>query len=438
MFFSDRQITDVLALLDRSDLNAYQRSECMTTLKRLIAGLWGTNEIRLQKPTPQQEAAGGIAIIESVLWDAVPAYLRKLDSQCRITLDRGMPIDKAPPLKFGSWIGGDRDGNPNVTPAVTEEVVNHQRLRAARLLLNDLNDLYNELAISSRFSPEMEALAATVQDSPDKFELYRRVIGHLRQRLVKTIKECEEKFAAQNPESLKYVISETGASKRSHSGWESADPIYQAKELLEPLSIMYYSLQQTGFELVADGLLVDIIRRLWVFGMTLVPLDIREESTLHTNALDAVTRYIGIGSYKEWDEATKLTWLSAELSGKRPLFRTRDINLIPGFDDQVRKTLMTFHTLSTLEPESLSAYVISQARTASDVLAVMLLQKQFGMSPDKGNNMRIVPLFETLDDLNNAPTVVETLFRIPAYSGAINGKQEVMVGYSDSAKDAGR
>ena len=154
-------------------------------------------------------------------------------------------------------------------------------------------------------------------------------------------------------------------------------------------------------------------------------------------ALDAVTKYLGMGSYAEWDEQTRLNFLQTELAGKRPLFRTREIENLGGSDDVV-KTLKCFEMASNLEPEALGAYVISQAQTASDVLAVMLLQKQFGMTADRGNMMRVAPLFETLDDLVNSSSVLETLFSIPAYTGAIMGRQEVMVGYSDSAKDAGR
>jgi phosphoenolpyruvate carboxylase len=446
----DRSITDTLRRLDRPDLHPYERKECLTQLRRVIAGLWGTNEIRLTKPTPQQEAAGGIAIIESVLWDAVPAYLRKLDAQCRASLGAQLPIDGAagPPITFGSWIGGDRDGNPNVTPAVTEEVVMHQRLRAAKLLLADLTALYNDLAISSRFSSEMQTLADSIPHSSDKFELYRRVIGHLRQRLVCTIKECETAFATYSTIDANEPTTTPGSSNPNPStavdeGSAAAvvTPIYKAAELLEPLTIMYHSLQETGLDLVADGLLVDTIRRLQVFGMTLVPLDVREESTLHTNALDAITQWIGVeegSSYREWDEPKRLAWLTKELSGNRPLFRTRDIDTIPAFDASVKKTLKTFLTLSGQEPEALGAYVISQAQTASDVLAVKLLQQQFGMTAAKGNSMRVSPLFETLDDLVNAPEVLDTLMSIPVYTNMIHSKQEIMVGYSDSAKDAGR
>jgi phosphoenolpyruvate carboxylase len=327
-----------------------------------------------------------------------------------------------------------RAGNPNVTPEVTREVVLQQRLRAARLLLKDMYDLISELAISSRFSPAMDALADSVKDSQHKREKYRRVIGHLIKRLVKTARECELELSKLNTSAS--MVSQT-LVEEAVDGWQDVDALDDATDLIKPLRIMYDSLVETGFGLVADGLLVDIIRRLYVFGMSLVPLDIREESTKHTEALDAITRWLGIGSYSEWTEEARLSWLTSELSNKRPLYRIRELPKL-GFNDSVLKTLNVFGTIATLRPSCLGAYVISQAQTASDVLAVMLLQKQYGMTDKNGNMMRVVPLFETLNDLTNAPDKLEQLFSIPLYVGAVKGKQEVMVGYSDSAKDAGR
>ena len=308
-----------------------------------------------------------------------------------------------------------------------------QKLRAARLFMRDLHMLQSELAISRSFSQELEDLAATIDDPIHKTEKYRRIIFHLIKRLVKTARTCEAKLAAMASNQIyqKPDIDQT------IQGWEDVEPIHDAEELIKPLRVVYDSMMETGFELVAEGRLLDIIRRVYAFGLTLVPLDIREESTKHTEALDAITRYLGVGSYKEWSEEARLSFLQSELANKRPFFRIRDLDSL-GFDPSVVKTLRTFFTASQIHPSALGAYVISQAQSASDVLAVMLLQKQVGMTSDKGNMMRVVPLFETLDDLTNASGVLETLFKIPIYFGAIKGKQEVMVGYSDSAKDAGR
>ncbi|KAL7523966.1 hypothetical protein ACHAWF_000766, partial [Thalassiosira exigua] len=140
---------------------------------------------RRVKPTVQKEAAGGNTVIESVLWDTAPSYLCKLDAQCCITLVKKLPVETAP-IKFASWIGGDHDGNPNCTPAVT--------LRVAKLFLGELKVIYLGLTMSSRFSEELKDLAPGIRDSFDKKEKYRRVIGHLRRRLVHTIKDCEAKL----------------------------------------------------------------------------------------------------------------------------------------------------------------------------------------------------------------------------------------------------
>ena len=425
-----RLVTELLGQLETAE--GYEKAAIKRNLEMVICSIWGADEIRRLKPSPQQEAAGGSAILESVLWEAVPTYLRKLDQQCRMSLGQSLPID-ACPIRFASWIGGDRDGNPNVTPEVTREVVLQQRLRVARLLQKDMNVLLNELAISSRFSPALKKLAASIPQSIHNLELYRRVCGHLIQRLVKTCHEAEVELARiTDPSHFKADDMNSNVE-----GLPDVEPFTSTAELMEPLRIMYNSLCETGFELVADGLLIDIIRRLSVFGLSMVPLDIREESTKHTLALDALTRWLGIGSYKEWTEDARVAWLTSELSNQRPLFPTSDLENL-GLDEGAVQTLRIFQMASGLRPSDLGAYVISQAQTTSDVLAVMLLQKQFGMTSKNGNMMRVVPLFETLDDLINAPAVLDTLFQIPLYMGAVKNRQEVMVGYSDSAKDAGR
>jgi len=432
-----RKCTELLAYLERPDLLPHEQLTGTLDLQRIVSSVWGMDEIRRNKPTVQKEAAGGLAIIDTSLWTAVPNYLRKLDAQCLASLGKRLPLEVCP-IRFASWIGGDRDGNPNVTPQVTREVVLHQRLRAARLYLQDLTELESQLAISSRFSSKMIELASSIPNAFHKRELYRRVISHMRKRLVKTANEIEMKLANEyfqnDPDQAYYSMKNLFGDESDEDVLES---VTKAEDLLGPLRIMHESLIETGFDLVADGLLSDIVRRLKVFGITLVPLDIREESTQHTNALDSITRWLGIGSYADWDEDARINWLASELSSRRPLFPSERLQSME-FDPMVIRTLEVFQTASELEPEALGAYVISQCQTASDVLAVMLLQKQFGMTARNGNMMRVAPLFETLNDLNNAPERLKTLFSVPAYVAAINGKQEVMVGYSDSAKDAGR
>ena len=194
---------------------------------------------------------------------------------------------------------------------------------------------------------------------------------------------------------------------------------------------MHESLVETGNLELANHTIIDIIRKANVFGLSLMSLDIRQESARHTEALDAITRYLGVGSYKHWDEETRRNWLQSELSSRRPLLpKLDDYGKSLGFSDTVIDTLKTFEVASTLGPDSLGAYVISQCQQASDILAVTLLQRNANISP----LLRVVPLFETLDDLERSATTIDALFSIPTYRGRINNKQEIMVGYSDSAK----
>lgn len=133
-----RKISETLAVLDRSDMAPYERTKAQEDLRREISAIWGSDEIRREKPTPQMEAKGGLAIVETVLWDAVPSYLRKLDATCRLSLGKSLPVDLVP-IIFSSWMGGDRDGNPNVTPKVTYEVAINQRKTVFIFLVLSVN-----------------------------------------------------------------------------------------------------------------------------------------------------------------------------------------------------------------------------------------------------------------------------------------------------------
>ena len=196
---------------------------------------------------------------------------------------------------------GDRDGNPNVTPRVTYEVSTTNRMQAARLILADVLTLYNELAICKGFSPEMLELASTVKQSADKRELYRRVLGHIKNRLVATIKWCESELTeAGSAESAADLYLTLGGRRREYlqstapAGEKDIIlPIFDVSELTKYLTIMHESLVYGGYSDVADGFLVDLIRRVATFGMTLVPLDLRQESTRHMMAVNAIVSYLG-------------------------------------------------------------------------------------------------------------------------------------------------
>ena len=216
----------------------------------------------------------------------------------------------------------------------------------------------------------------------------------------------------------------------------SKDDVYLEHDLLvNDLMVMHRSFCSTGNEITADGLLTDIIRNASAFGLTLVPLDIRQESDRHMEALDCITRYLGLGRYADWDEQTKINWLVQQLGSNRPLIRPGDWDFHPEvFTPTAIDTLGIFRVIAEQYEGSLGAYVISQATSASDVLSVYVLQKDAGVKKP----LRVAPLFETLDDLKGATFTMKTLFSLPTYMGIIKGRQEIMIGYSDSAKDAGR
>lgn len=411
MLRKHKRVREILAELDRPDLSLYERKQLNQQMRAEVCSIWESDSLRRSKPTPVDEAKFGIAIVENCLWEAIPSFLRKLDDVVVNELGKSLPLTLAP-IKISSWMGGDRDGNPNVTPEITYEVTMLCRWMAATMLKQDIAELRASLSMQY-CSEELEA------HIPNAREPYREMLKKLEHRLQAT-------------------IDWTGQTVLNHrnpcSVSPPADALLSKQEVLEPLMLIHESLDTTGLHAVANGELTDVIRRVAVFGVALMPLDIRQESGRHTEALDAITRYLGIGSYAQWDEPTRRNWLQNELASRRPLMpRGVDLKKI-GFSATVIDTLRTFEVAGTIHEESLGAYVISQCQQASDILAVALLQQDAGVHPP----MRVVPLFETLDDLQRAPETVDALFSIPAYKGRINNKHEIMVGYSDSAKDAGR
>jgi phosphoenolpyruvate carboxylase len=337
------------------------------------------------------------------LWDAVPRFLRSVDRALVAATGRGLPLDAAP-VRFGSWIGGDRDGNPNVTPEVTRKACLLSRWVAADFYLQEINALRGELSM-------IRASSALKQRVGDAREPYRALLRDVRANLTATRAWIEASLEHDGdvpvPEN---VCLDTEA-------------------IAAPLRLCHESLVATGNKVIADGRLADLLRRTAVFGVVLARLDIRHESERHTGALDAITRALQLGSYAEWDEERRIEFLLRELDNPRPLIPV-DLDA----SGEVLEVLDTFRAIARIHHESLGAYVITMTHAASDVLAVELLQKAAGVE----RPLRVVPLFETAADLQHAPAVMDRLLSIDTYRQRIAGRQEVMVGYSDSTKDAGR
>jgi phosphoenolpyruvate carboxylase len=406
-------ITDSLEKLDVMKLTPSEREQQLAKLKRDIIGAWHTDEIRHHKPTPVDEAKWGFTAIEQSLWFAVPQFVREFDATLFAHTGKHLPLTKTP-VRFASWMGGDRDGNPNVTHTVTEEVLLLSRWQAAELYWRDIDALRWELSMdvcSDALREQLTALGIT-----DSTEPYRDILREVRRRLARTRDWADSRLRGEP------IIDDRDIYLYDH-------------ELMQPLLLCYDSLIECKMEDVANGELIDIIRRVACFGVELLKLDIRQESTRHSDVLNAITLYLNEGAYSEWDEDQRRAFCLRELQNPRPLL-PKILNVVPGapiLSANVQENLATFDVLAAHPGEALGAYVISMARSASDVLAVQLLQKKAGVQ----KLLRVVPLFETLDDLDHAPSIIEDLFAIPEYLALIHGHQEVMIGYSDSAKDAG-
>ncbi|TRZ59981.1 phosphoenolpyruvate carboxylase [Pseudomonas alloputida] len=393
-------IAGQLAAQDHRDLTSAERQQVRERLRRLIAEAWHTEEIRRTRPTPVDEAKWGFAVIEHSLWHAIPSHLRKVDKALLEATGLRLPLEAAP-IRFASWMGGDRDGNPNVTAAVTREVLLLARWMAADLFLRDIDALAAELSMQQA----NDALRKQVGDSA---EPYRAVLKQLRDRLRATRAWAHSALTSNQP--------------------AGADVLVDNRELIAPLELSYQSLHECGMGVIAEGPLLDCLRRAVTFGLFLGRLDVRQDAARHRDALTEITDYLGLGRYADWDEEQRIAFLQAELKNRRPLLPA---HFKPQAD--TAEVLATCREVAAAPAASLGSYVISMAGAASDVLAVQLLLKEAGLT----RPMRVVPLFETLADLDNAGPVMQRLLGLPGYRAGLRGPQEVMIGYSDSAKDAG-
>ena len=368
-------------------------------LADLIAQIWHTEEFLEQRPTPIDEARWSFAVIENSLWDAIPEFLRDLDAIAdKFGLE--LPPRTKPVVRLSSWIGGDRDGNPNVTATVTRRAMIISRWQAADLINRDLEVIYEELSVTQA-TKELRALAGDVR------EPYRAVLKPLRD----TVRKQRDALGAYIQDSKNPL-----------------PPVLFTADIIASLQQCQRSLAEVGLSAIANGKLLDLIRRLESFGAHLVTLDIRQESTRHSDVISEITQALGLGNYSDWSETDKQTFLKAEITNPRPL-----LPLHFEASEPCQEVLDTFRVIADTPREALGCYVISMASDPSDVLAVQLLLKATGGPLD----LPVSPLFETLDDLDGAPSTLDALLSDDEFRKRTHHSMVVMIGYSDSAKDAG-
>ena len=344
-------IADCLAAGDRNDLTNSERKHLRNRLSQHVCEAWHTNEIRQDRPTAVEEAKWGFAVIENSLWEALPAFLRELDASLQDNFDIRLPVDAAP-ISIASWMGGDRDGNPNVTAQTTREVLALSRWMAADLYLRDVSQLLNSLSMwecSDELKQAAQKYRSDIHRNRD--EPYRLLLVGLRERLLTT-----RDWAAL-------------AAKGEAPDTEGV--IFDNEELLEPLLLCHRSLSEMGLHSVANGLLLDTIRRAKCFGLELVKLDIRQDSERHQDVMSELTRYLGLGDFASWSEQERQEFLLKELESKRPL-----VPFNWSCSDEVQEVLDTCRIVAQQPESALGCYIISMASKPSDVLSVVLLLKR--------------------------------------------------------------
>ena len=396
---------NIIEILEQRDLLKNFPSKLKILDKKLydeLTIIWNTDELKRFKPSPFDEARWGLAVIEDSLWDTIPKVYRRLNSIFLQNMDKGLPKNFNP-IEFGSWMGGDRDGNPNVTAEVTRKVILLSRWEAAKLYEKSLTKIirsYSMMKCSKKISNKVGK----------SFEPYRVFLRPLRDKLRITHRSIEQHLVNNKPLDQKKLLS-------------------SREEILKPLRVVRESLEQNQNENIASGELLDLMRRAKCFGVNLARLDIRQESSRHSQLISEYVKKRFNKNYYKFSEDEKIKFLKKQIISKK-----RQINNFQFKSKENKEVWSTFKILAKEPSECLGAYVISMTTSASDILSVSFLQKEANIK----HKLRVVPLFETLDDLINAKEIMEKLFSQSWYRRMIKNDQEVMIGYSDSSKDAGK
>ena len=412
------KLGEIAKLLDQ-DLNPRQHERLAETVDLL----WQTDELRLDRPEPLDEAMNALYYLDDLARNTVPEVLNDFARELK-RLDIDLPVD-ARPLTFGTWIGGDRDGNPNITAQVTEDAVILQVGHAIRTTIAAMDQLRQMLSVSTRIAGATPELTASVE------------------RDLKNIPEFEDRFLRlnqQEPYRLKAtaIVHRLAFTRNRHAAGTAHVPgrdYANSAELIADLSLMRDSLFAHRGELIATGLLERTIRSIAAFGLTHATLDIREHSDAHHNLLKQVMP----AGYLELSHSDKFPLLIKELGSSAPIKTS-------GLDAAGQKTFDTFKAIDDLierfGPEVIETYIVSMTKGADDLIASAVIGKAAGLVDIDKNVAKIgfAPLLETVAELRAAGEILEKLLSDPTYRSLVKLRgdvQEVMLGYSDSNKDAG-
>ena len=447
-----RKVASLLQRLQSEPaLPRYDEEELRRQLEEEIRLWWRTDELHQFKPTVLDEVDSTLHYFQQVLFEAMPQLRRRLMS----SLSRHYPDVQFPQASFctfGSWVGSDRDGNPSVTPEITWRTACYQRQLMLELYIGSVQSLRNQLSISMQWSqvapPLLESLEMDRLRFPEiyerraaryRLEPYRLKLSYILERLELTLQRNHQMSEAgwQSPSEPATTASTEGIPGHEALHYTDIDQFRSDLELIRN------SLVST--ELSCEQL-DTLLNQVHIFGFSLASLDIRQESTRHSDAIDELTTHLQLPkAYGAMEEPERVSWLMEELQTRRPL-----IPASVQWSEATAQTFAVFQMLHRLQQEFgqriCHSYVISMSHTASDLLEVMLLAKEVGLvDPLAGKaSLLVVPLFETVEDLQRAPAVMEGLFQAPLYRNLLPNVgvqrqplQELMLGYSDSNKDSG-
>lgn len=415
---------------ERTLYGATDTSHTDRRLAELLDLLWQTDELRLDRPHPTDEARNAIYYLRDLYADAAPQVLDDLAETLRALGVETSPT--ARPLTFGTWIGGDRDGNPFITPAVTRDVLLIQHEHGLQATEKAMDDLIQAISVSRRLrnvSLDLStSLAKDLDALPEVAPRFRRV-------------NAEEPYRLK-ARCIKAKLANTRKRLAEGTPHVPGRDYLGSAELLADLEVMRASLARNSGQLTAVGKLARAIRTVSAFGLHLATMDIREHAEAHHAVLAQLYARVGeVADYSALSRAERTKLLAEELSGRRPL-TTLDTPLT----ESARRTFEVFTTIREAQdrfgPEVIESYIISMTLGADDVLAAAVLAREAGLLDVHTKRARIgfVPLLETPAELEAAADLLDELLSLPAYRAIVEARgdvQEVMLGYSDSNKEAG-
>lgn len=424
-----KRIAEDVMELDNPTLTYREREKLKEKLMNEVLILWQTDELRDRKPTVIDEVKNGLYYFDETLFDALPNVYEELE-RC---LTKYYPDKKwhVPSyLRFGSWIGGDRDGNPSVTSEVTWQALTLHRKLVVRKYEEQLREMMKMLSFSTNLVTVTDELLASIEQD----------------RKTVQIKNAERWRNSTEPYRIKlgFMLAKLANTLEMRAAAQQAGYNNPA-ELMEDLRIIDRSLRSHFADYYADTYLAKLLRQVELFGFHLMTLDIRQHSQEHENTMTEVLHKLGIvDNYGALSEEEKIPVLVKLLEDQRPL-TSHHIE----YSDSTRECLNVYEVVAKAQKEfgvnCISSYLISMTEAVSDMLEVMVFAKEVGLLRIDENGevictIQAVPLFETIDDLHAAPDIMRQLFAIPVYRKAVAARgnmHEIMLGYSDSNKDGG-